>query len=55
LPFLKARAALVSSSFDGGLGQVLFLGVVVGVVFIAQMVDANIGHLMHHDVPIFRM
>jgi hypothetical protein len=41
LAFLAARAALASSSFSGDMGWVLFLGGIVGVVFVAQMVGAK--------------
>jgi hypothetical protein len=41
LAFLDNKEARASSSFDGGLGQVLFLGVIVGVVFVAQTVAAK--------------
>lgn len=40
-PFLEARAAQASLSFDGELGRVFFLGGIVGVVFVARMVDAK--------------
>lgn len=49
-PFLAARAAQVSLSFDGELGQVFFLGGIVGVVFIAGIVGAKCWTLTHVGV-----
>lgn len=46
-PFLAARAALASSSFSGELSRVVFLGGIVGIVFIAEMVGAKCWALTH--------
>jgi hypothetical protein len=50
LPFLATRVVLASSSFGGELGRLSFLGGIVGIVFVAQMVGAKCLVLTHGHV-----